>query len=63
LCVDPDSFVLTVSDPTVEADHLFLLQHTLMNPWLSDDSEGGSFVDRYCEFLERAIALTLEGEW
>jgi glutamate/tyrosine decarboxylase-like PLP-dependent enzyme len=60
---DADSFVATVSDPDVEADHLFLLRHTLMNPWLADDSEGGDFVGRYCEFLERAIAQTLEGEW
>ena len=63
LRLDPDTFVLAVGDPAVEADHLFLLRHTLMNPWLSDDSEGGNFVGRYCEYLERAIALTLESEW
>ena len=60
---DPDSFVLIASDPALEADHLFLLRHTLMNPWLSNDGESGNFVGRYCEFLERAIARTLADEW
>ncbi|HET7063236.1 MAG TPA: pyridoxal-dependent decarboxylase [Rudaea sp.] len=60
---DPNSFVTAVHDSADEADHLFLLRHTLMNPWLTDDGQGNSFVDRYCEFLERAIAQTLEGDW
>ncbi|HEX3125533.1 MAG TPA: pyridoxal-dependent decarboxylase [Rhodanobacteraceae bacterium] len=60
---DPNSFVAAVHDPNDEADHVFLLRHTLMNPWLSDDSEGDGFVDRYCEFLERSIAQTLETDW
>jgi len=60
---DPNSFVTAVHDPDDEADHVFLLRHTLMNPWLSDDSEGNGFVDRYCEFLERSIAQTLEADW
>lgn len=63
LRLDADSFVLIVDDPAGQADHLFLLRHTLMNPWLSEDGEGNNFVGRYCEFLERAIALTLEGQW
>jgi len=58
-----ESFVVPVSDPEVEADHLFLLRHTLMNPWLSGDSEGGEFHGRYCEYLERAISTTLAGPW
>jgi len=60
LDLDPEAFVLQVGDPARDADHLFLLRHTLMNPWLSDDSEAGSFLDSYCAFLERAIAKTLE---
>ena len=60
---DAESFVVAVSDPAFESDHLFLMRHTLMNPWLADDSEGGDFVGRYCEFLERAIAKTLASEW
>jgi len=60
---DPNSFVTAVHDIADEADHVFLLRHTLMNPWLTDDSRGRDFVDRYCDFLERSIAQTLEGEW
>jgi glutamate/tyrosine decarboxylase-like PLP-dependent enzyme len=57
---DADSFAADVRDAAVEADHVFLLRHTLMNPWLSDDSERGNFLGRYCEYLERAIEKTLE---
>jgi len=60
---DPNSFVTAVHDIADEADHVFLLRHTLMNPWLTDDGEGRAFVDRYCDFLERSIARTLEGDW
>ncbi len=57
--IDPDSFVAKVRDPEIEADHVFLLRHTLMNPWLTYATEGRNFIDRYCEFLERAIIDTL----
>lgn len=60
---DEETFTVAVRDAGVEADHLFLLRHTLMNPWLSDDSESGNFVGRYCEFLERAITQTLASAW
>ena len=63
LRLDPDTFVTTPNDPAVEADHLFVLRHTLMNPWLSEDGEGNNFVGRYCDFLERAIAQTLASPW
>jgi glutamate/tyrosine decarboxylase-like PLP-dependent enzyme len=63
LGLDPATFAATVDDGGIAADHLFLLRHTLMNPWLSDDSEGGDFVGRYCDYLQRAIVRTLEGPW
>jgi glutamate/tyrosine decarboxylase-like PLP-dependent enzyme len=63
LGLEADSFTVAVRDPAVDADHVFLLRHTLMNPWLADDSERGDFIGRYCEFLERAITLTLAGPW
>jgi len=56
---DADTFVITVRDAALEADHVFLLRHTLMNPWLSDDSERGDMLGRYCDYLEQAIAQTL----
>ena len=57
---DPNSFVTAVHDRNDEADHVFLLRHTLMNPWLSDDSERGDMLGRYCDYLEQAIAQTLQ---
>jgi len=61
--LDADAFVVDVADPDVQANHLFLLRHTLMNPWLADDSEAGNFVWRYCEYLEHAILATLANPW
>ena len=40
-------------DPAV--GHLFILRHTLMNPWLVDDTNGIDYLERYCEFLHRVI--------
>lgn len=43
------------------ADHVFLLRHTLMNPWLTHAGpDGANVLDRYCAFLERAIRAELE---
>ena len=63
LGVEEESFVTNVSDAAVEADHVFVLRHTLMNPWLSGDADRGNFIGRYCDFLERAIAQTLASTW
>jgi glutamate/tyrosine decarboxylase-like PLP-dependent enzyme len=63
LGLDADSFTVAIGDAAIDADHVFLLRHTLMNPWLSDGSERGDFIGRYCEFLERAIAQTLAEPW
>lgn len=63
LGLDPLSFTLAIDDPAEQANHLFLLRHTLMNPWLADDSEGGNFLGRYCDFLEHAIGRTLAVPW
>jgi glutamate/tyrosine decarboxylase-like PLP-dependent enzyme len=41
------------------ADHVFLLRHTLMNPWLTAEHEGRNYLDRYCEYLEAAIRAEL----
>jgi len=56
---DAGTFVAAACGPG-NADHVFLLRHTLMNPWLSDESERGNVIGRYCEYLERAILKTLE---
>ena len=59
LGLDPAGFVVAPRDAAREADHLFLLRHTLMNPWLMHASDGRNFLDRYCEYLEQAIRATL----
>ncbi|HRQ65471.1 MAG TPA: pyridoxal-dependent decarboxylase [Xanthomonadaceae bacterium] len=53
LGVDPAGFS---EDGT---DHLFLLRHTLMNPWLTVEHEGRNYLDRYCDYLEAAIRAEL----
>jgi glutamate/tyrosine decarboxylase-like PLP-dependent enzyme len=56
LGIDPTTFCDTVEDPNGEADHVFLLRHTLMNPWLLfPDDDGTNTVDRYLTFLEELI--------
>lgn len=57
---DPATFVAEIRDPELESDRLFVLRHTLMNPWLMQERDGRNYIDRYCEFLEQAIAQTLD---
>jgi hypothetical protein len=60
---DAETFSVDPQDAGRDADHLFLLRHTLMNPWLGDDSERGDFLGRYCDYLERSITQTLAQPW
>ena len=56
LGIDPATFRDTVEDSNGEADHIFLLRHTLMNPWLLfPDDNGTNTVDRYLTFLDELI--------
>ncbi|MBA2078281.1 pyridoxal-dependent decarboxylase [Rhodanobacter sp. PCA2] len=36
-------------------DHLLILRHTLMNPYLIDRENGISYIDRYFDFLARRV--------
>ena len=38
-------------DAESEGDGLVILRHTLMNPFLIDDTNGISYIDRYFDFL------------
>ena len=51
-------------DPGRDADHLFILRHTLMNPWLlaSPGGDGRSYIDLYWEYLDRVVREVLEDE-
>ena len=42
-------------------DHLVILRHTLMNPWLIDDRNGISYIDMYFQYLEQRIGGLLAG--
>jgi glutamate/tyrosine decarboxylase-like PLP-dependent enzyme len=37
------------------ADRLFILRHTLMNPFLNDDENGINYIDQYFDYLGRLI--------
>lgn len=57
LHLDEDTFQLVPTNPEREGDHLFILRHTLMNPWLlaSPFEDGRSYIDLYWEYLEGVI--------
>lgn len=61
LDIDPDTFVELVQDPTRQSSSLFLLRHTLMNPWLMERLDGENYIDKYCEYLEQIIRLEVLG--
>lgn len=55
LGIDPATLREQPEDPDTEADGIFLLRHTLMNPWLDDEVNGINYIDLYCEYLEKLI--------
>ncbi len=59
LALDPASFVAESEDDRHQADSIFLLRHTLMNPWLSGQSRGMNYLDRYCRHLAELIQRLL----
>ncbi len=64
LGIDAASFVDSVDDPQLQSDSLFLLRHTLMNPWLLQQVEGRNYLDRYCDYLEELVLRELDtGVW
>lgn len=59
LGVDPATLKDEPEDPESEASGIFLLRHTLMNPWLEDEVNDINYIDLYCEFLARLIRAEL----
>ena len=53
------TFCTLPADPARDADHIFLLRHTLMNPWLTATSENGNYVDMYWDYLDELIDQAL----
>jgi len=52
-----DAASLRADDP--RADHLLILRHTLMNPFLIDEENGISYIDRYFDDLARRVEALL----
>lgn len=44
-----------------EESRLLVLRHTLMNPFLLDEENGISYIDRYFDFLTRRVAALCTG--
>jgi glutamate/tyrosine decarboxylase-like PLP-dependent enzyme len=64
LGLDPATFVAVPEDPAREADHVFILRHTLMNPWLMDGPGDRNYVDLYWETLQELLDEVLDaGGW
>ena len=59
LGIEPSTFKALPRDPDVEADHIFLLRHTLMNPWLLSEDNGRNYIDRYWDYLVGLIEAEL----
>lgn len=59
LGIDPATFRTLPDDPEHQADHVFLLRHTLMNPWLLSSVDGRTYVDLYWEYLEQLVDRAL----
>jgi hypothetical protein len=59
LGVHPATFCTLPVDPARDADHIFLLRHTLMNPWLTAANEKGNYVEMYWEYLDELIDQAL----
>lgn len=46
------------------ADHVVVLRHTLMNPWLLDETNGVNYIDLYCDYLAGLVRTELAaGGW
>jgi len=60
LGIDPVTFVAAPEALDRDADHIFILRHTLMNPWLLDGPGKRSYIDLYWEYLEDVIDEVLE---
>jgi len=59
LGLDAAGFTLEPDQSGLQSDHLFLLRHTLMNPWLAgrggEAQHGMNYLDRYCRHLGQLI--------
>ena len=59
LGIDPGTFVAVPARPREEADHIFIVRHTLMNPFLMNGPGERSYINMYWDSLEEAIDAAL----
>ncbi|MCO7224271.1 pyridoxal-dependent decarboxylase [Pleionea sp. CnH1-48] len=59
LGLDDQGFVQYVEDENTQSDKIFLLRHTIMNPWLTDQTNGDDYITKYCQYLEQLIDQAL----
>lgn len=60
--MDPGTFQLVPERPARDADHIYLLRHTLMNPWLLAGPGERSYVDLYWDYLVEVVEEVLAGD-
>lgn len=60
LGLDPATFVDEPDGSGEQAYSIFLLRHTLMNPWLLGCDQGLNYLDRYCRHLARLVRKEVE---
>lgn len=64
LGLDADAFCTTVSDPERQVESMFVLRHTIMNPWVMASSDGQTYLEKYCEYLRKILLQELQdGHW
>ena len=56
-----DELGLDAATDSDAEDHLVILRHTLMNPWLIDERNGISYIDMYFRYLEERMGVLLAG--
>jgi glutamate/tyrosine decarboxylase-like PLP-dependent enzyme len=52
--IDPATFVDVPSEGD-SSDHIFILRHTLMNPWLQTQRKDGNYIDEYLRYLRELL--------
>ncbi len=62
LSIDSKTYVEKVEDETRQADYMFALRHTLMNPWIIQNQQHKNYIDKYLDYLGEIIQQVLKSE-
>ena len=55
LGIDNKTFVINDGVSDRQTDHIKILRHTLVNPWLLSNNDGENHIDNYCDLIEKTI--------